>query len=141
MAESTQTPDVSKIVDPIVQQKCPSKILLGFAAVAVAAYVAMLQNNISGLEKDIKEKTEQIATLTNNNTLLQKAVDTQNEIISDNNKQYNVVVKKRDVVATNLVNQDAAIKKIVNSILKETQPKTCEATMQYLREAAIAVKW
>ena len=133
--------DVSKLVDPITQQKCPNKFLLGFAALAVAAYIGVLKNDITDKDNDIKAKTEQITTLTNNNTLLQKAVDQQNEIIADNNKQYNVVTQKRDVVANNLVNQDVAIKKIVNSILKETQPKTCEATVQYLRETAIAIKW
>ena len=146
MVDTNETPvdakadAVAEIVEPLTA-KCPSKWILGLAAISIGTYFYVQKSQIEDLTQQLAHQTEINGTLTKNADTYVKTIDDQNHAIQAANEYAKSIEQEKSDLDSQLAQQRIALDKKVQAILKANKPKTCEESLKYIRQNAEQLKW
>jgi len=96
---------------------------------------------IPSLERRLSESQDSLDKAIAGNRALSAAIDDNNDRIAEYEKLANELQGKIATLNSKLEDEREKVAKEVEEILKDTTPKSCEESMQYLRDAKEDLKW
>lgn len=111
-------------------------IVILIAVVGIFGYYKFITHKISNLEQKLEEKIEENGILKNDNSNLRTEILKQNIQIDSWKEVSDQLEGNQQELTQKLTEMNKNTLSKITSILNETTPETCEAAIEYLKDAS-----